>query len=143
MLAPKFYYHITQQKWPERITLTPKLDGPNRSIDEPETYRTCVSPTIEGCLIALGSCLAMNKKTNIYRTINKVVARNPYAVIDSCITKEKWLTKPIRFMKVGKINKLLPEEIYYLSVGGCNDLKFQDNLFKALVEMNRSFVDFI
>lgn len=97
---------------------------------------------IEGCLVALGSCLALQKTTYIYRTINKVIARNPYNVIDSCITKEKWLIKPIRFMKIGKINKLLPKEIYYLSVGGCNDLKFQDNLFKALLEMNRSFVNF-
>src|ERR1700748_916649 len=135
MIKPKFYFHITQEKWPERITLRPKIYGKFRSIDEPEIARTCVAPTIKGCLIAMGACLFINKPIYIYRTINKVSARNPYSVIDSCITKEKWLTKPIRFMKVGKINKLLPKEIYYLEVGGWDCMKFQDNLFKSLKDM--------
>lgn len=142
MVKPKFYYHITQNKWPKRIKLIPRIEGQHRSEDEPLISRTCVAPSIEGCLIALGSCLLLSRPIYIYRTIKKVSVRNPYKVIDSCVTKEKWITKPIKFMKIGKINDLLPKEIYYLSVGGYSDLKFQDNALNDLKRMKLSFIDF-
>lgn len=143
MANPKYYYHITQKKWPDKLTLYPKVHGYNRCTEEPEIARTCVSPIIEGCLIALGLCLMIKRPIYIYRSENKVLARNPYRVIDSFITKEKWITKPIIFKKVGVINDDLPEEIRWLSTGNCHGLKDQKKYFNKLNKMNLSFVDWL
>lgn len=142
MVKPKFYYHITQKKWPERVKLIPRSEGEHRLDNEPLIERICVSPTIEGCLVALGSCLLLSRPIYIYRTIKKVSVKNPYRVLDSHVTKEKWIIKPIKFMKIGKINKFLPKELYYLSAGGHDDHKFQYNMLNNLKEMNLNFVDF-
>jgi hypothetical protein len=143
MIVPKFYYHLTQHKWPKEITLIPKIEGDHRACDEPEISRTCVSPTIEGCLVALGCCLGKSNITYIYCTKNKVLAKNPYRVADSSITKEKWLIKPIKFERIGIINKLLPQELYYLGVGGYSNQDEQISMLKKLKKMNLSFVDWI
>ena len=144
MANPKFYYHLTQDlTWPDKIILYPRIEGQNRSDDEPLVPRTCVAPTIEGCIIALGSCLALYYTTYIYRTVNKVLARNPYSVNDSHITKEKWITKPITFKLVGVLNDFLPEDIYWISTGGYSDLKYQKKYMKKLQKMKLSFVDWV
>jgi hypothetical protein len=143
MACPKYYYHITQNKWPERLTLKPRIEGVNRSMDEPEVSRICVAPTIEGCLVALGCCLSICNYSYIYRTENKVLARNPYRVEDSSITKEKWITKQILFKKIGIINDYLPHELYYMGVGGYSNLKEQKAMLKKLNKMNLNFVDWV
>jgi len=145
MTDREYFYHITQKKWPQKITLYPKIQGQHRSILEPKISRICVSSTIEGCLIALGSCLWQNKSIFVYRTSVKVKAYNAVDVCDSKITKEKWLKTPIKFVKIGTVNKLLPREIFYLPAGtGLEfDLKAQLNWYNILYDMNFSFVDFL
>lgn len=140
MRNPKYYYHITQKKWPDKLILYPQIDGEHRSDDEPILTRTCVAPTIEGCLVALGCCLSMCRQIYIYRTQNKVLARNPYKVEDSWITKEKWLIKPITFKKYGLINDKLPKELYYMGVGGYSNQKEQLAMLEQLKNMKLSFV---
>ena len=103
--------------------------------------RTCVAPTIEGCLVALGCCLSEYKQTYIYRTQNKVLARNPYKVEDSWITKEKWLINPINFKKIGIINDKLPSELYCMGVGGYSNQQKQLEMFRKLKNMKLSFVN--
>ena len=143
MLAPKFYYHLTQQTWPERITLYPQIDGEHRSDDEPEVCRTCVAPTVEGCLIALGQCLYGCREVSIYRTVNKVKARNPYQVYDSYLTKEKWLMKPIRFMKVGFINEFLPQSVRHFCPGDYKATPNQEMCLRELKNLKGKFITWI
>ena len=141
MTKSNYYYHVTQKKWPNKIILSPKIKGDHRSPDEPLIARTCVSPTIEGCLVALGYCLSLRKKVYIYRTENKVLAENPYNVFDSYITKEKWLIKPIKFKKIGILNNKFPEEIRWLQVGGIDNLDMQVKYLFKLKKMKLNFVD--
>ena len=140
MVKRQFYYHITQKKWPKRITLTPRNKGDHRAVNEPEVSRICVSPSIEECVIALGTCLICHFNINIYRTVSKVSAINPYDVTDSHITKEKWLIKPTRFMKVGTINYLIPGTIFDLSVGNAVGIEKQSEALQNLKDMKLRFV---
>lgn len=143
MLKPKFYYHLTQKEWPERITLSPREDGDHRAEHEPVISRTCVAPTIEGCLVALGSCLSTYRTINIYRTVTKVQARTPYRVDDSFITKEKWIVKPIRFMKIGIINDSLPDYVREISSGDSLAFEEQESAMIDLKSMKLNFVDWL
>jgi hypothetical protein len=147
MAIPKYYYHITQKSWPDKITLRPKKSGCNRASTEPKIYRTCVSSSIEGCLVALGCCLYWQgidlPGIDIYRTVNKVLAVEPYDVLDSCVTKEKWLTRPIRFEKVGFINKKLPKQVYNLSTGDLDRVPSQYKLLDLLRNRKQNFVTWL
>jgi len=113
MTTPSFLFHITNKKsWGKKRILKPKIKGINRAIEEPEISRTCVSPSISRCLLALP--YDDNTSYYIYRTYQKVRGYYPYDVKDSCITLEKWLTTPITFIKIGEIStdimKKLPDE---------------------------------
>lgn len=143
MATPKYYYHITQRKWPDKITLRPKKSGCHRASNEPKIYRTCVSSTIEGCLVALGCCLYSNVTISIYRTVNKVLAVEPYDVSDSHVTKEKWLTRPIKFKKVGIINNKLTSQVYNLSTGDLDTLPGQYKLLDYLRNRKQNYVTWL
>jgi hypothetical protein len=143
MVKRHFYYHVTQKKWPKRITLSPRKIGEHRAIDEPEINRICVSPSIEECIIALGSCLKYYSNINIYRTVSKVYAYNSYDIPDSHITQEKWLINPTRFMKIGAVNYLIPESIFDLSVGNSSGFEKQIENLKKLQNMKLKFVTWL
>lgn len=129
----KYYYHITTKSWTKNILLKPRKYGPNRAEEEPNISRTCVAPTIEGCLIALGSCLPLCSDIYVYRTVRKVNAIKPTDVIDSKITGEMWLLRPINFKLLAKIKKKsLPEHLYRLDVGRQEALKLQKKYKKIL-----------
>jgi hypothetical protein len=103
MGTPKYLFHVTDKKsWGKKKVLKPKVRGKNRGIGEPEISRTCVSPDISRCLLALP--YNDNESYSIYRTYNKVRGYYPYDVEDSCVTLEKWLLTPITFIKVGEIS---------------------------------------
>ena len=143
MIKRQFYYHLTQKKWPKRITLIPRNKGEHRGSLEPKESRICVCPSIEECIIALGNCLEIYNNINIYRTVSKVFAIKPYDVIDSNLTNEKWIIKPTRFMKVGNINYAIPESVFYLSVGNENGIKDQSSHLNILKAMKLKFVTWI
>jgi len=137
----KYYYHITTKNWPDDITLKPRKYGANRADEEPKISRICVAPTIEGCLIALGSCLPLSSNIYIYRTIRKVKAITPNDVIDSKITGEMWLLRPIKFKYVGVIKKkTLPEQLCWLDVGRKEALNLQKKYKKILKKNMKSYM---
>ena len=100
MVEPKFLYHLTEERWGKKVKLYPREDGFNRSSDEPDISRTCVSPDITRCFLALpyDNCTYF-----IYRTIKKTRAYYPTKVIDSAVTREKWLLSPFTFIRIGII----------------------------------------
>jgi hypothetical protein len=113
MSTPRFLFHVTDKKsWGKEKVLKPKIRGKNRGIAEPGISRTCVSPDISRCLLALP--YEDDEPYYIYRTYKKVRGYYPYDVEDSCITYEKWLTTPITFIKIGEIStniiRMLPAE---------------------------------
>jgi hypothetical protein len=113
MVTPKFLFHLTvSKKWGDKKKIEPRLKGRNRAFGEPEISRICVSPDITGCLLAIP--YTDRQTYYIYRTYKKVRAYYPYEVEDSHITKEKWITVPTTFVKIGKISsgliKKLPAE---------------------------------
>ncbi len=137
----KYYYHITTRSWPKNVLLKPRKYGANRADEEPKTARICVAPTIEGCLIALGSCLPLSSDLYIYRTVRKINAIKPIDVIDSEITEEMWLLRPINFKYVGKIKKkTLPEHLYWLDVGRKEALNLQKKYKKILKKNIKSHI---
>lgn len=132
----QYYFHITQECWPEKLVLTPRSEGHYRDPNEPFTARTCVAPTVEGCIIALGRCLDWKRNhVIIYRTLSKVNAVSPRYVVDCNITGEKWLLKPVTFCYYGIIDsEFLPKGIDNLTVGSRNTLVKQSKYLKALRE---------
>lgn len=114
----KYLYHITQQKWHKEKILKPRVLGEFRLDEEPETPRICVAPTIEGCLVAVGRCLDKKKPIYIYRTKYKVSSVLPENIIDCKITCERWIIRPVKFIKVGEIDKnKLPQDFFSLHIG--------------------------
>lgn len=110
MNSPKYYYHITSRDWGDKVILSPREFGNLRDPFEPYTSRICVSDSILGCFSAVDLSYFMIR-CNIYRTKNKVVAKNPYRVCDSRITGEKWLVKDTEFVFVGSLSKEITSEI--------------------------------
>lgn len=143
MSKKQYYYHITQKiSWGNEIILFPKSYGKNRSDGEIETPRICVSPTIEGCLVALGDLLNINKPIYIYRTKYKVQSSLAKEINDASITGEKWMLRPTIFICVGKINKkYLPENFFDMSVG-CTDGRTRRKQFtmRKKLERNKSWM---
>ena len=102
----RYYYHITGRRWKKTVKLFPRSEGENRAVSEPDTPRICVAPSISHCLIAM-SLTVDNYVDNfsIYRTHNKTTAFFPHEILDSYITRERWLTFPMKFKKIGTLNK--------------------------------------
>ena len=137
---PRYYYHVTEQKWSDKVILTPKIDGPNRDINEPKTPRICVCPTIEQCFVAI--YFKDDPKWYIYRTEKKEIATYSRNISDSYITGEQWLRKKTIFIKIGSIttSQLLTKEIqpiedeswYCLGDGGKESERWQKKAVKVL-----------
>jgi hypothetical protein len=101
---PRYWYHLSKKLTDKEILLTPKDDSVNRSIEEPDGARICVSPTIEQCITALVyNCY---QTYNIYRTKKRLIAKKPPkgAIFDGRITDEGWIEIPTVFVKIGEIN---------------------------------------
>lgn len=128
----KYYYHLTQKIWPNNIILKPKKIF-NKSDDEPNIHRICVSPTIKECLMALGSTLWYKNSIFIFRTKYKIKSSPCFGVIDSHLTNERWILKPCNFIKIGKIKpNSLPKELYLTDTGHKDFLSDQRKLSKIL-----------
>jgi len=141
-MVKHYYYHLTQKPWAKRVTLKPRLHGCNRSDREPECKRICVSSNIERCLVALGSCLYRTRDIRIYRTENKVLGHQAWGVVDSKVTKEKWLTRPIKFVRVGIIKSDSSDlrTIFNMATGDSIYLKDQTKQLRRLIKLKKSYV---
>jgi hypothetical protein len=138
----QYYYHITQKKWAYKKLLKPKSYGSNRGDDEPVDRRICVSPTIEGCLLALGCCLSY-APAFVYRTSNKVIANKPYDVQDAKITGEMWLIRPASFERYGEIiMENLPNSLLDISVGDYESFADQRHFKRELLKNKNWFRKF-
>ena len=134
---PRYYYHVTQKRWPNRLQLKPRDWGYHRMDEEPDDARICVSPTIEGCLIALAGCIEGDSIVSVYKTVCKVKAISPVNVIDSKITEEMWLVRPTTFERYGRIAKHhIPRGLLELSVGDSSTLQDQRNFKRKLLKNN-------
>ena len=160
-----YAYHITMQNWGKSKVLKPRKTGYNRACDEPQVSRTCVCPTIEGCLIALGACLPFvyaglgyiwSAKTEeyskrkiyayVYRTENPVGLNKPYEVDDAQITGERWLIKPAKFILIGKIlldNRGILKHVQRLNPGNRAEIIKQKNVLNKLKKAKLSYMDWI
>jgi hypothetical protein len=137
----EYYYHISVENWRKEKRLTPRIFGINRSDNEPDIARICVSPTIEGCLVALGACLSYEPNIYVYRTKNKVLGKRSYQVVDSHITGERWITRPVKFIKYGKIDiSKLPESLFKLHTGNISDTYQQRKMFDILIRLNKKYL---
>lgn len=128
---PQYFYHISTYDLGKSKIFKPKVG--DFACDEPDTPRICVAPTVAHCL----SSIYVDDRRHIYRTKRKEKAVYPYNVIDSCVTKEKWLLKPTKFIKVHIIPMEVSEKIYYVSSkhrgDGC--LKSQRNDLKNISQI--------
>ena len=102
-MVPRYYYHLTDQKWGKTKTLRPRSSGENRDNKfEPDTARICVSSSISGCFVAKYAH-EMNG-FYIYRTKRKVRAVPPLEVLDHKITNEYWLLDTTEFVLHAKLD---------------------------------------
>lgn len=107
--TPKYYYHLTDEKWPKNKLLKPRSDGEKRdTFYEPDFSRICVSSSIEGCLVSI--YLHDMERFRIYRTKDKTTALKPFDVWDADITDEYWLDQPTKFILIGELEKPLLAE---------------------------------
>lgn len=99
-----YWYHITEQNWPNRILLKPRESGENWGSDEGGPARISVAPTIEQCFAAVPYS-EYNSDYRIYRTLNKVPAEKAGEewVPDVNITDEHWIYEPTIFIKIDEI----------------------------------------
>ncbi len=107
---PRFYYHITNEHWKKKKRLFPRKDGDQRGYGEPKVRRICVAPDIIRCFLAIPYSNNGFISYNIYRTYRKTYAYYPYEVVDSIVTREKWLIDPTTFVRIGEIPEYIMED---------------------------------
>lgn len=126
----KYYYHLTDKEdWGDSIILTPRKDGPNRSDDELDWARVCVSDEIEKCLTAIPN--PTGRKLFIYRTKNKIEASTPpknHGIFDIKVTEEKWVRRKTCFVKIGEVFSLKE----YKCPAAERDMKYSKQFYKNL-----------
>ena len=101
--TPRYYYHITEKRWGTYINLRPRTSGKYRCEYEPKVPRICVTESVERCLSAIFGSMS-KQNIFIYRTLDPIIAHFPYNIVDSMVTREKWILEPCRFMRAGKIS---------------------------------------
>jgi len=114
---PEYFYHITEQKWSKKITLTPRVHGFKRGGGEPCIARTCVGPSVAYCL---ASTVLDSSNFRVYRTKKKILSYYPVEVEDSMFTREKWLLDPTLFTHICNIPDDLITEIWNNGLDGTN-----------------------
>lgn len=113
---PRFFYHVTEKRWPKRKRLKPLHSSmTDRPAEEPSLARICVAPTVAQCLSAIS--YSGYYTYHIFRTLRRIKAKYPYSVADSRITNERWLTKPTSFIKIGSIQPRIMKSMPYAFCG--------------------------
>jgi len=114
VLHRQYYYHVSPypilkcNRIGKRILLRPldSTEVSGRGLCEPMNSRICVAPTIQHCLSSI--YISPNAPfIYVYQTCHPVLARYPYGVADSRVTREKWLIYPTWFKLVRIINPSL------------------------------------
>jgi hypothetical protein len=97
----KKWYHLSTTLRDNLIQLSPRdnAEGFNRSDDEPNVKRICVSPTIEQCLVAIP--YSKWDTFSIYQPIKNVNPKFPTGIFDSEITDERWIVSKTWFKRIG------------------------------------------
>jgi hypothetical protein len=97
----KYWFHITDQDWPSKIVLEPKLYGDNWGPDEAGPSRISVAPTIEQCFAAVPYS-EYDTDYQVFKTEQQVDAEpaDNDIIGDFAITNEHWLFEPTSFIKV-------------------------------------------
>jgi len=137
-------FKITRN-WGKEKILKPRNNDESEGRDErePKFSRICVCPSIPLCFTAFDLC---RKDYYVYRTKEKVQVIYPWRLADKNITKEKWINKPTKFVRVGKINYDIIESLYYrirevgVVFGGTrNDLRYQSGYKRFVLRKFREF----
>jgi len=97
----RYWYHVstTLTKKKEKLIPWGTDKGFNRGGDEPEGKRICVAPSIEQCITAVP--YALSTEFTIYRTKDKVKAKQAENIFDIYVTNEGWIQVPTEFVKIG------------------------------------------
>jgi len=141
-----YFYHISQELSPKDHILSPRGDGCNRDPDEPDIPRVCVCPTIAGCLNAVAPSLSFMKRVRVFRTKRKVTTVVPFgshssglgkAVLDSHITKEKWLLHKASFKFIGYINLNHIGHLLCYNPGDPDNMGKQHRCMQGLLELEK------
>jgi hypothetical protein len=111
----EYYYHITDQVWPDKVLLSPRRVGKNRSPWESNQPRICVCGTPWHCLVSIPHT---NSKLFVFRTLEKINPINPEGILDAHVTGEKWIIEPTTFIKVTEIDVDVVQEFGLLPVVG-------------------------
>jgi len=100
----RYWYHVSTTLKHKHEILIPwdENRGFNRSGNEPDGKRICVSPTIEQCITAIP--YSWVEIISIYRTKIRVKAYASTGVFDAKVTGERWLHVPTPFVKIGILN---------------------------------------
>ena len=100
----RHWYHVSTTLENEREYLIPRdfENGFNRTPAEPLGARICVAPTIEQCITAIPYHLG--ETLSIYRTQDKVRAKQPDGVFDINVTNEGWIEEPTSFVRIGYLD---------------------------------------
>ena len=107
----RILYHITTKDCGEKVRLIPRTEGEFRSVDEPNIPRICVSENVSGCMVAVYPCIDHHLPVRVYRTDRRMKAHIPELVVDSGITREKWILKSVQMVLFGTINQsVVPDE---------------------------------
>jgi hypothetical protein len=90
-------FFVTQENMGKQVKLFPRLPENGTSM-EGGAARICVSPSILGCLSAIGGQVYLQKKTYVYCTeVSNHDLIQPATVYDADFTGELWLIEPTDF----------------------------------------------
>lgn len=91
------YYFATKKWLGLKNVLFPKVPLTVGDYDNQTIPRICVSQSIEGCLIGIGTTIFEGNEINIYLCRTSDVKQPKISqAYDTSITGEIWITKPIR-----------------------------------------------
>lgn len=130
-MSSDIYFHCSQNIRGNVVGLTPRGSGPNRGEGEPDILRTCVCSRISHCLAA--ALFSANKTIRVYAAI--AYAWTPYDVIDSELTKEKWILEYSIFRKVAEIPKQVAAKLYY-----CDGIATKENINKNYEILKKEYI---
>lgn len=110
----QYFYHVSHKSLGNNPVLKPRFGGSNRDMfGEPYVKRTCVSISPAYCF---GAIPIKDSVYFIYRTKKRVRGVFPYqkdwrCVHDARITKERWLTYPVSFVKIVTLPEIVVEDM--------------------------------
>lgn len=111
-ISSSSYYHVSEKDFGNKVRFLPRIPISAAS-NERKIKRICVSPSIAGCMVALGGLLEF--PLYVYKTKGDVdVYGAGSSVVDWKATLEHWIVEPTVFYRVGEITEHdLGSDLYY------------------------------